>query len=509
MSEPHLIRVLYMEDDSATARLVQKRLQREHYRVDIAHDGGEGLRKFAHGSYDVVIIDQNMPVYEGLEIIRLLMEGQNPPPMIMVTGMGSEQFAVAAMKQGASDYIVKDVEGGYLELLPVVIQRVLEQRRILTQKQHAETALRESQALLQAVVDYSPTSIYVKDMHGRYIMANLHYAEVLQRSQADILGKTDYELFAARFAQERYATDQQILTRGAAMEVEEILPLADGPHTFLTIKFPIFDERGFIAAIGGIFTDITGRKQVEESLRRSAAELEQRVQARTAALIKANQDLETSKDRLQALSRRLVEVQEAERQTIARELHDEVGQLLTGLNLSLEMLGRVPADRVPASLEQARSIVDEIMQQVRELSLTLRPPMLDDLGLLPALLWHIERYSAQTGIQVDFKYSGLERRFLPEVEIAVYRIIQEALTNVARYARVNTVIVRLWTQAHQLELQIEDQGQGFDPEAALQKHESSGLSGLHERAHLLGGQLLIDSTPGRGSCIVAQLPLAD
>jgi PAS domain S-box-containing protein len=219
------------------------------------------------------------------------------------------------------------------------------------------------------------------------------------------------------------------------------------------------------------------------------------------------QQVYEGRERLQVLSRRLVEVQEAERRHIARELHDEIGQILTGLNLSLELATRLPPEQRDERLDYARGMVETLMSQVREMSLELRPPMLDDLGLLPALLWYAERYTDQTGVRVLLKHTGIERRFAPEIEIAVYRIVQEALTNVARHAGVGEVTVRLWVSHDVLGLQIEDQGAGFVPEAALSSATSSGLSGMHERTLLLGGDLQIESEPGKGSRLAVEFPL--
>ncbi|MBN1811170.1 MAG: PAS domain S-box protein [Anaerolineae bacterium] len=214
------------------------------------------------------------------------------------------------------------------------------------------------------------------------------------------------------------------------------------------------------------------------------------------------------RERLQILSQRLVEVQESERRTIARELHDEIGQALTGLKLVLDMTARSPGEDIGESLREALALVDGLMAQVRDLSLDLRPTMLDDLGLLPALLWHCGRYTDQTGVHVDFRHTNLEgRRFGPKVETAAYRIVQEALTNVARHADVDQVTVRLWAEQDTLNVQIEDQGAGFDPERAMVAEESSGLVGMRERAVLLGGELTIESTPGAGTRLMAELPL--
>lgn len=214
--------------------------------------------------------------------------------------------------------------------------------------------------------------------------------------------------------------------------------------------------------------------------------------------------------RLRALSHRLVEVQEAERRRLAYELHDELGELLTGLKLSLEKSTHLSVEVARTSLCEAQALVNDLMVRVRELSLDLRPAMLDDLGLLPALLWHFKRYTHQTQVQVIFKHAGLEgRRFAPEVETTTYRLVQEALTNVARHAGVGGAMVRLWADPEILSVQVEDQGIGFDPQTTLALSTSSGLAGMRERARLLGGQLAVKSAPGAGTCVTVELPLGN
>lgn len=213
-------------------------------------------------------------------------------------------------------------------------------------------------------------------------------------------------------------------------------------------------------------------------------------------------------ERLQTLSHQLIEIQENERRAIARELHDEIGQALTGLKLSLEMAGRLPQESARESVSGALSQANNLISRVRNLSLDLRPAVLDDLGLLPALLWHIERYTKQTGVQADFRHQGLEgRRFDQAVETAACRIIQEALTNVARHAQTGSVEVRVWVDDMTLHLHVEDRGAGFDAQA-LGRMNSSGLAGMQERASILGGVFTIDTHPGGGTRLVAELPLS-
>lgn len=204
---------------------------------------------------------------------------------------------------------------------------------------------------------------------------------------------------------------------------------------------------------------------------------------------------------LQATLSRLVEAQEVERRAVATELHDEIGQILTGLRLALE--------RLPASLAE-RGVTLELAQRatarVRDLSMNLRPPGLDELGLLPALQWNLRRFGEASGVSVVLRHHGCERRFAPAVELAAFRIVQEALTNVARHAGTREAQVDLWAGDRLLALEVSDRGRGFDPAGAA--GASTGLAGMRERAHMVGGDFLLDSAPGRGTLVRAELPLA-
>ncbi len=244
-----------------------------------------------------------------------------------------------------------------------------------------------------------------------------------------------------------------------------------------------------------LLDDLTALRRVEDE-RDRLLESERRARAEAEAALS---QLRESHDRLESLSRRLVDVQEAERRFVARELHDEMGQILASLKL------RLAARLAPGHRGGASRSSGTFSTRVRGLSMTLRPPTLDDLGLLPTLHWHFERYRAETGVRVDFRSDGPVGRFAHEVETAAFRVVQEALTNVARHARVNEVEVRLEARPDVLELRVEDRGVGFEP-ATARPGGSGGLAGMQERARLLGGQVFVDSAPGRGARIVALLP---
>jgi signal transduction histidine kinase len=220
----------------------------------------------------------------------------------------------------------------------------------------------------------------------------------------------------------------------------------------------------------------------------------------------AEQELRKSRGQLRALAAYLESVREQERTRIARELHDEIGQALTGIKLSLERTLRERSNIT--SLEPAVALTNELIGRVRDLSLELRPAMLDDLGLLAALTWHFNRYTTQVNVNVNFQHSGLDgKRFAPEIETAAYRIVQEALTNVARHARVDKVEVDIRADEKMLRIRIRDQGTGFVLDS-LSPHSTGGLSGMRERAIMLAGRLEIESTPGVGTLLKAELPLS-
>jgi PAS domain S-box-containing protein len=259
-------------------------------------------------------------------------------------------------------------------------------------------------------------------------------------------------------------------------DINHRIVLPDGTVRFVHERGEVtFSREGKPLRMIGTVHDITGIKRVEEELR--------------------------------TLSRSLVQIQEEERGSIARELHDEIGQSLTVLKLMLDRAKSLPPEDAESTLTEAATLVNGLMEQVRNLSLDLRPGMLDDLGLLPTLLWHFDNYTSKTQIKVNFKHSGLQVRFPSEISIAAYRIVQEALTNVVRHADVSEINVTAWVDRKMLWLRIEDKGIGFDS-AAISPGISGGLFGMHERARSLEGELTIDSSPGAGTTIIARLPLS-
>jgi signal transduction histidine kinase len=217
---------------------------------------------------------------------------------------------------------------------------------------------------------------------------------------------------------------------------------------------------------------------------------------------------------LRALTGKLTQVQEAERTQLARELHDEMGQSLTAISLNLtsacEALPPDISPEIKERLVEASWLADQTLEQVREISLNLRPIMLDDLGLVPTLLWYIKRYTQRVNIEVNFETVGLEERLPSVLETAVYRIVQEALTNIAKHAQTaKNIQIRLEHSVTAIVIRIEDDGPGFDVAETMDHQISTngtGLLGMRERVKLLEGNFDVESQPGQGTCLLITIP---
>jgi signal transduction histidine kinase len=249
---------------------------------------------------------------------------------------------------------------------------------------------------------------------------------------------------------------------------------------------------------------------VEADLLRILSRLAAARAARPDEQTRVFEQVRAGRARAQLLSQQLLEAQEAERRHLARELHDEIGQALTAVKINLQALERASADSA-GRLSDSIAIVDRALQQVRNLSLDLRPSLLDDLGLVAALRWYLDRQGQRAGLATEFVSQPAEIRGDANVETACFRVAQEALTNIVRHAQARRAKLELRQRDAELELTVSDDGIGFDVAAARQRAArggSLGLLGMQERVLLMGGRIDIQSTRGKGTRLVACLPIA-
>jgi len=355
----------------------------------------------------------------------------------------------------------------------------LEER--IAERKQAEVALRESEERYRELFENARDAIYVHDLEGTYIRINRAAERLSGFSREEIIGHNFMEFVAPdhlRHVRESFCSK---LAKEGETTYEVDVIAKDGRRVPIEVSSRAIYENGVLVGVQGMARDITERKMAQ--------------------------------DALQMFSRQLIEAQEDERRRIARELHDQIGQVLTAVKMSLYAVQQI------CNTSDARSYVkdnieavDEALRLVRDLSVDLRPPLLDDLGLITALEWYVDRYARRTGLQVDLQIElpNPEERFSRELETACFRIAQEALTNIVRHANARQILVHLAKEANVLVLSIKDDGVGFEVKR-MQKREpravTLGLVSMQERAHAAGGTVEIASEISKGTEVRFRLPL--
>ncbi|MDM8521871.1 response regulator [Desulfococcaceae bacterium HSG8] len=283
MNKSESVSILYMEDDLGLARLVQKRMRRAGYSVDIAGDGKIGLEMYQTGQYDVIAVDQKMPGYSGLEVIRILASRGPLPPIIMITGKGSELVAVEAMKIGAGDYLVKDVDCKYFETLPGIIERLLERQRLIKEKKAVENALRESEEKYRLLIENQTDLIVKFDPEGRLLYVSPSYCKTFGKTQEELVGKTFMPLIHEDDRENVAKAIDNVYKPSFTAYVEEQAMTKDGWRWQAWLNTAVLDDEGQVVEIVAVGRDITKRRQAEEEKEKLEAKNRQLQKAESLA----------------------------------------------------------------------------------------------------------------------------------------------------------------------------------------------------------------------------------
>lgn len=374
-------------------------------------------------------------------------------------------------------------------------------RRAVARREAAEREAQRSRVLFETFMDNSPGAAYMKDPEGRYIWVNRTAREQLKLPL--VVGKTDFDFYPPEAASRYRANDAEVLRDGQAREYLEYIDGSGGRRFWLSVKFLVTDSDDNVFVCGKSF-DVTDRINAQEALAEAHRQLEQRVNQRTV-------ELTVARDSLRELSARLLQVRDEERRRIARELHDSVGQLLAALSMNIAALNRDPQLLPPEVAKRAAesmNLLDEANREIRTMSHLLHPPLLDEVGLDSTLRWYVDGFAQRSSIQIDLKISIGTERLPQDIELTIFRMVQECLTNIHRHSGSKTASIRIDHKDGWLHLEVKDAGKGISQEKQAADFDAQlgvGIRGMRERLRLLGGQLEIESSP-LGTVVVATLP---
>ena len=473
-----------------------------HLSMEIAGSASEAIDRLTlEPLIDLLITEHTPPDLDGLQLLAEIRARELRTPVILMTSSENEEKVIAAFKLGASDYLVNH-EPHYAELalrIDLAIDRhelTLANERAaaeLAERQRTLAALRESQKQLDLALDAGRIALWSWEVGTNHAQFSSRWKAQLGFADHEI--RTDSAQWEALCHPDDLVNMRSIIARYLAapwpdFTFEYRMRHKDGAWRWFMLHADLeLDEHAKPVRIVGSQMDITALKHQQTELASTSA-------------------------RLQQLSRRLLQVQELERRHIARELHDEIGQVLTVAKIHLQSAAFAPeAAAILPQIEEPIALLDRLLKQVRSLSLDLRPPLLDDLGLVHALHWLIQQHQGRPNTpRVHLVTDPLLGRCDATIETTCFRIAQEALTNALRHSRAQNVHVSLALHDKLLRLGVRDDGIGFDAAEARMRAERSGslgLLGMHERASLAGGSLTLLSAPGRGTEVEAVFPLSN
>lgn len=362
------------------------------------------------------------------------------------------------------------------------------------ERKKTELALQESQQRLQAIFDHALEAIFLADDAARYVEVNPAACELLGYPHKILIQMTLWELTPDINREAAQALWHRFIETG---QQQGELTLVGRDKRLIEVEYHAVAN--IVPGLHlSVLRDVTERKRAD---------------AERGALVEA---VSQQREQLRALSRRLAALQEAERKVIAQELHDQVGQQLTALNLNLNFirtqLAKIlpqPMASIQTCLDDSLSLVEQTTERIQDVMTELRPPVLEDFGLLAALRWYADQLADRVNFTLTIEGEEPATRLIPSIELAFFRITQEALTNVIKHAQATQVLIQFETDDEFAGLIIADDGVGFDLTGWVNRPErrhSWGLLTMIERAEALRGYCHIESRPGQGTRIIVDIP---
>ena len=473
------LKILILEDSDDDAKIIQRLLQKNDpgYEFFVVMNRYAYIKALNEFQPHVILSDNSLPQFNALEALQIIKQRSLHIPFILVTGTVSEEFAANIIKLGADDYLLKD----RLARLPVAIEAALKQKKTEKEKSDAEEKIKFKAELLNTIGQ----AVLATDLAGVIKYWNKAAEEIYGWTSGEAMDKNVADLIPTQKTKEQDIEIMKQLEQGNYWSGELIVSRKDGKNFPIYVTdAPIYDQHNNLCGVIGVSTVITDRKKTEKYLK----------------------DLN---EQLRSLSAHLQNVREQERTQVAREIHDEIGQQLTGLKMEISLLFEKLATEDQIIQQKGNDIlnlIDRAVNSVQRISSNLRPPILDELGLIAALEWHSQEVEIQSGIKIEFMVNTRELNLPTRISTALFRIYQEALANIVGHANAHQVISRLQINDNNLTLEVGDDGQSVDPVIKNNK-KTLGLINIEERAFLLGGKFELNGEPGVGAKIKITIPL--
>ena len=529
--------LLIVDDEPLGLKSMASVFEGQGYELVLAGSGQEAMQFVETGRPDVILLDVMMPEMDGLEACRRIRShpGMAEIPILLVTALDERQSRLEGLESGADDYITKPIDRAEVRARVRTITRLNRFRRLQKEIVYSRQTLAElreysrrldllrriDRAILMAdsaaeiagqvlpllsdLIPHSHAAIYRQEPRGQTLTllaedgAGQPLAKLEDQLEIGDLG------VAFETGPESFCPVILLLGQGAKLPVVPRQLHAAGIDVLMAIPLGHHDRMLGVLLLGGPGPASFSGPQTE--IAQEVGEIISLALAHTELL----ENVTRGRSQLESLSHKLILVREEESRHIARELHDEIGQILAVLNLNLAAVKKGAGSEIAReAVDGCLDLVARLITKVRRLSLDLHPSLLDDFGLVTALRRHVESLADRTGLDLRFQADEGIGRLDTELETVCYRVVQEAITNALRHAEPVHLLIRLRLDAGKLELSVSDDGRGFDPEAALERSaggESLGLLGMRERVSLVSGELSIISAPGAGAVIKASFPL--
>ena len=506
-------------DDNSDMREYLRRLLASTCEVQAVVDGQAALAAIQEHPPDLVVTDVMMPKLDGFGLLKELRSHEHTAaiPVILLSARAGEESRVEGLQAGADDYLVKPFSAR--ELLARVTSQ-LKMARVRREAAEAQHKLRLDAELLAAIVDSSDDAIISKNLDGYITSWNQSAQRIFGYTAQEAIGKHIMLIIPP----DRRTEEDGILARlrrGERVDhFETVRRRKDGTSIELSLTIsPVRDASGRVIGASKVARDITDRKRIERALRESeerlrklSETLDAEVRARTAELESRNTEVLRQSERLRDLSRRLLQAQDEERRRIARELHDSAGQTLTVLGMGLAQLAQKAGRSAPDLAHDAEKIQETIQQlhkEIRTASYLLHPPLLDETGLASALSWYVQGLTERSDLDIHLDIAEDFGRLPRDMELTIFRLVQECLTNIHRHSDSKTAWIRIVREGDLLIVNVRDKGKGMSAAklAEVQSQGSGvGISGMRERLRQFEGNLNIESDSS-GTRILVTIPL--